>query len=99
MTNTIGNMTNKDIYELRQSLNLSMNDFGRMFGVTIPAVHKWENGENSPSSIIQVSMQTLKTKMEQARLRGREQETRDELVRLIVFGGLAAILIYLFTKD
>lgn len=92
-------MTNTEIRNLRKSLNLSMNDFGRIFGVSTPAVQKWENGENTPASVTMVSMETLKAKMEKARLRGREQEERDELVRLIVFGGLAAILIYLFTKD
>jgi transcriptional regulator with XRE-family HTH domain len=92
-------MTSQEIATLRKSLNLSMSDFGKMFGVTPTAVQKWENGSNRPANLIEVSMETLKSKMEKARLKGKEKEEMETLTKLIVFGGLAAILIYLFSRD
>ncbi len=92
-------MTPQEIFELRQSLNISMNDFGKFFSVSTAAVQKWENGTNRPSPVVEVSMQQLKSKIEMARAHGRETEERDKIVRLIVFGGLAAFLIYLFSRD
>lgn len=92
-------MTPQEIFELRQSLNISMNDFGKFFSVSTAAVQKWENGTNRPSPVVEVSMQQLKSKIEMARASGRENEERDKIVRLIVFGGLAAFLIYLFSRD
>lgn len=92
-------MTPQEIFALRQSLNISMNDFGKFFSVSTAAVQKWENGTSRPSPVVQVSMEQLKHKLEIARARGTENEERDKIVRLVVFGGIAAILFYLFTRD
>lgn len=92
-------MTSQEIITLRKSLKLSMSDFGKLFGVTPTAVQKWENGSNRPANLIEVSMDTLKNKMERARLQGTETQEMETIAKLIVFGGLTAILIYLFTRD
>lgn len=92
-------MTNVEIENLRRELNLSMADFGKLFGVTSPSVIKWERGVSVPSPMIEVGLQSLRNKVDRAKIQGREKEQMETIRNLVVVGGLLVFLTWLFTKD
>lgn len=92
-------MTSIEIFNLRQALNLSMTDFGRLFGVTATAVFKWESGQSIPAPMIETSLYQLQDKILKAKAEGREKEQKEALTKVLVVGGIAAFLIWLFNKD
>jgi transcriptional regulator with XRE-family HTH domain len=91
-------MTNTEIAALRKSLNLSMHDFGKLFGVTAPAVIKWEQGFSRPNDMIETSMVHLKNKMDTARATGRENEELERLKVILITGGIAVFLLWLWNQ-
>lgn len=49
----------KMILRLRAKLNLSQDDFGKLLGVSLATVSRWERGEHKPTIIAKVKLEEL----------------------------------------
>ena len=47
------------ILTLRAKLNLSQEEFGKILGVTLNSVSRWERGEFEPTKLIKVRLKEL----------------------------------------
>ena len=55
-------MTNdysKAIVLLRSKLNLSQEEFGKLIGVSVVSVSRWERGEFKPTKIVKIRIDEL----------------------------------------
>jgi DNA-binding transcriptional regulator YiaG len=51
--------TNSPIINLRQSLNMTQEEFAHAIGVTVSTVNRWENGHVEPSRLARKAMENL----------------------------------------
>lgn len=49
----------KMILRLRAKLNYSQEELGKMLGVSLASVSRWERGEHEPTSIVKVKLEEL----------------------------------------
>ena len=52
-------MSGRHIYELRQRLAITQEEFAHLIGVTVSTVNRWENGHNTPSRLARRVMHEL----------------------------------------
>jgi len=50
---------NSPITALRQSLNMTQEEFAHAIGVTVSTVNRWENGHVEPSRLARKAMESL----------------------------------------
>ena len=61
-------MNAKRIKELRQKLNLTLDQFGVLLNVSSFTVRRWESGKHSPIPSLQEKLRELETKPAPVRL-------------------------------
>lgn len=88
-----------EIKLLRQELKLPLSEFGKLFGVAPNTALRWENGQSQPHDMAVVAMHQLREKLDRYRASGQTEEALMKIGKIILFGGLAAYLIWLFSRD
>ena len=54
----------KMILRLRAKLNYSQEELGKMLGVSLASVSRWERGEHEPTAIVKIKLEDLFNKYE-----------------------------------
>ena len=70
-------MSGRHIYELRQRLATTQEEFARLIGVTVSTVNRWENGHNTPSRLARLVMQQLASPPPPIKIVKRTRNTRS----------------------
>jgi transcriptional regulator with XRE-family HTH domain len=90
-------MTSSEIKTLRQDLKLPLSDFGKLFGVAPNTAFRWENGQSQPPDMVIVAMHQLRQRVDNSS--GKTDEIVQKIGKMVLFGGLAAFIIWLFNKE
>lgn len=49
----------KAILRLRAKLNISQEELGKLLGVSLASVSRWERGEHEPTAIVKIKLEDL----------------------------------------
>lgn len=92
-------MNSQEIKALRQDLKLPLSDFGKLFGVAPNTAFRWENGQSQPHDMAIVAMHQLRQRIDASKNSGQTDEVVQKIAKIVLFGGLAAFILWLFNKE
>ncbi len=83
-------MEPREVYELREALNLNQAQFGQLFGVHPMTVSKWERGLLRPNHY-QTSL------MREFKKGARNRRVKDTIAGVLIGAGIAAAIFLLLS--
>jgi len=91
---------NKDfIKKLRTDMNMPQTQLASIFGVTYPTIQNWESGKSEPNPTQSAMLLQLRSKYDAYLKRNKEKEISDNIKKLLIGGGILALLVWLFNKE
>ena len=85
-----------EIKKLRENIGLSQTQLAQLLAVSPSTISYWETGERNPQPIYEASIMQLNDKFYNS---NKQDEIKEIILKFIIFGGLAAFLLWLFNKD
>lgn len=88
----------EDFQRIRLNAGLSMGKMADLLGVNQKSIYNWENNISSPPELHLNVYQRLDEKIKIYKSQNNKEPINNTLKQILVFGGITAILVWLFKE-